>query len=90
MKPNVLILKFNGHIAEIGLKEFYLVTKLKGYKFPLLNLEGKKECSLINAFFFSHDEYITRRDIERTFKGLENEKESVNVKLVNLYIYKLS
>ena len=35
---------------------------------------------------FRHDDFITRRDIDRTFKALSNEEDSLKEKLVNLYI----
>uniref|UniRef100_A0A9I9EKL8 DUF1985 domain-containing protein n=1 Tax=Cucumis melo TaxID=3656 RepID=A0A9I9EKL8_CUCME len=84
-KTNVLAFNFNGHIAEFGLKDFCFVTGLKGHKFPKLNLGERKENGLKNALF-RHDDFITRRDIERTFKALCNEEDALKEKLVNLYI----
>lgn len=77
-KSNVLIFNFNGHRAEFRLKEFCLVNGLKGHKF------GRKKVSSLKNAFFAHDEYKTRRDIERTFKGLGNEEKLLKVKLVDL------
>ena len=79
-KTNVLAFNFNGNITE-----FCLVTELKGHKFLELNLGERKENGMKNALF-PHDDFITRRDIERTFKALCNEKDSLKEKLVNLYI----
>uniref|UniRef100_A0A9I9E5X1 DUF1985 domain-containing protein n=1 Tax=Cucumis melo TaxID=3656 RepID=A0A9I9E5X1_CUCME len=84
-KTNVLAFNFNGHIVEFGLKEFCFVTGLKCRKFPELNLGERKENGLKNVLFH-HDDFITRRDIERTFKALRNKKDSLKQKLVNLYI----
>ena len=83
-KTNVLAFNFNGHIAEFGLKEFCFVTRLKGHKFPKLNLGERKENDLKYALL-RYDDFITRRDIERTFKVLCNEEDSLKEKLVNLY-----
>ena len=82
---NVLAFNFNGHIAEFRLKEFCLVMGLKGHKFPKLNIRERKENDLKN-FLFPHDDFITRRDMGRTFKALCNEEDSLKEKLVNLYI----
>uniref|UniRef100_A0A9I9EJ02 DUF1985 domain-containing protein n=1 Tax=Cucumis melo TaxID=3656 RepID=A0A9I9EJ02_CUCME len=84
-KTNVLAFNFNGLIAEFRLKDFCFVTRLKGYKFLELNLEERKENGMKNALF-CHDDFITRRDIDRTFKALCNEEDSLKEKLVNLYI----
>uniref|UniRef100_A0A9I9EE41 DUF1985 domain-containing protein n=1 Tax=Cucumis melo TaxID=3656 RepID=A0A9I9EE41_CUCME len=84
-KTNVLAFNFNEHIAEFALKGFCFVTGLKGHKFPELNLGERKQNGLKNALF-RHDDFITRRDIERTFKALYNEEDSLKEKLVNLYI----
>ena len=61
------------------------MTGLKGHKFLKLNLGERKESDLKNVIF-PHGNFITRRDIERTFKVLHNEKDSLKEKLVNLYI----
>uniref|UniRef100_A0A9I9EEU3 DUF1985 domain-containing protein n=1 Tax=Cucumis melo TaxID=3656 RepID=A0A9I9EEU3_CUCME len=84
-KTNVLAFNFNGHIAEFELKEFCFVIGLKGHKFLELNLGKGKENGLKNALF-RHDDFITRRDIERTFKALCNKEDWLKEKLVNFYI----
>uniref|UniRef100_A0A9I9EIS1 DUF1985 domain-containing protein n=1 Tax=Cucumis melo TaxID=3656 RepID=A0A9I9EIS1_CUCME len=61
------------------------MTGLKRHKFLELNLGERKENDLKNVLF-RHDDFITRRDIERTFKVLRNEEDLLKEKLVNLYI----
>uniref|UniRef100_A0A9I9ED21 DUF1985 domain-containing protein n=1 Tax=Cucumis melo TaxID=3656 RepID=A0A9I9ED21_CUCME len=84
-KTNILAFNFNGHIAEFELKDFCFVTGLKGHKFPKLNLGKRKENGLKNVLF-RHDDFITRRDIERTFKALCNEEDLLKEKLQHNYI----
>ena len=84
-KSNVLAFSFNEHISKIWLKELCLVTRLKGHKFLELNLGERKENGLKNVIF-PHDDFITRRDIKRTFKAFHNEEDSLKEKLVNIHI----